>query len=106
MAGEHFETTCGTWRKGRLVAEYGYVRDTFAGIEHRNAIDGGLDYILVKPDPNYADDRGRSWVREREADDPPDAGSDDASRSPSQRCRAAFLGSAGSHGEHSVVHCV
>ena len=51
MAGEHFETTCGTWRKGRLVAEYGYVGDTFAGIEHRNAIDGGLDYILVKPDP-------------------------------------------------------
>jgi len=33
-------------------AEYGYLRDTFAGIEHRNAIDGGLSYTLVKPDPH------------------------------------------------------
>ena len=33
-------------------AEYGYLRDTFAGIEHRNAIDGGLAYVLVKPDPS------------------------------------------------------
>ena len=32
--------------------EYGDPRDTFAGIEHRNAIDGGLAYVLVKPDPN------------------------------------------------------
>src|SRR5262249_23995071 len=32
--------------------EYGYLRDTFAGIEDRNAIDGGLSYILVKPDPH------------------------------------------------------
>jgi putative salt-induced outer membrane protein len=32
--------------------EYGYLRDTFAGIEHRNAIDGGLSYMLVKPDPH------------------------------------------------------
>jgi putative salt-induced outer membrane protein len=31
--------------------EYGYLRDTFAGIEHRNGVDGGLSYILVKPDP-------------------------------------------------------
>ena len=32
--------------------EYGYLRDTFAGIEHRNTLDGGLAYILVKPDPH------------------------------------------------------
>jgi putative salt-induced outer membrane protein YdiY len=32
--------------------EYGYLRDTFAGIEHRNVIDGGLSYVLVRPDPH------------------------------------------------------
>jgi len=32
--------------------EYGYLRDTFAGIEDRNAIDGGLSYIVVKPEPH------------------------------------------------------
>jgi putative salt-induced outer membrane protein YdiY len=32
--------------------EYGYLRDTFSGIEHRNAIDGGLQYALVKREPH------------------------------------------------------
>lgn len=35
-----------------VFGEYGYLRDTFAGIEDRNTIDGGVSYILVKPEPH------------------------------------------------------
>jgi putative salt-induced outer membrane protein len=47
-------------------AEYGYLRDTFAGIEDRNAIDGGLSYILVKPDPHtLAIEGGLGYANEK-----------------------------------------
>jgi putative salt-induced outer membrane protein len=49
----------GAFRAARVLsdrasafAEYGYLRDKFAGIEHRNVIEGGISYILVKPEPH------------------------------------------------------
>jgi putative salt-induced outer membrane protein len=31
-----------------LFGQYGYLRDRFAGIEHRNSIDGGVAYLLLE----------------------------------------------------------
>jgi putative salt-induced outer membrane protein len=40
--------------KPRLAAygKYGYLRNTFAGIENRNSISGGLEYLVIQPEPH------------------------------------------------------
>lgn len=35
-----------------VYGQYDYLRDRFAGIEHRNVLTGGLDYLLVDQGPN------------------------------------------------------
>jgi putative salt-induced outer membrane protein len=68
----------GAFRAARTISdrlsafgEYGYLRDTFAGIEHRNAIDGGLAYILVKPDPQTLTiEGGLGYANEKRLVDP------------------------------------
>jgi putative salt-induced outer membrane protein YdiY len=36
----------------RLYGQYDYLRDTFAGIDHRNVVTGGLDYLLLDRAPH------------------------------------------------------
>jgi putative salt-induced outer membrane protein len=40
--------------KPRLAAygKYGYLRNTFAGIENRNSISGGVEYLVIQPEPH------------------------------------------------------
>jgi putative salt-induced outer membrane protein YdiY len=55
----------GSFRAARTIndrlsafGEYGYLRDTFSGIEHRNTVDGGVQYALVKRDPHLLNIEG------------------------------------------------
>lgn len=48
-----------------VFGEYGYLHDQFAGIEHRNTIDGGITYALVRPQPHQLDlDAGLGYAHE------------------------------------------
>jgi putative salt-induced outer membrane protein len=38
-----------------VFGQYGYLRDIFAGVEHRNVIDGGIQYALIRPNPHQLD---------------------------------------------------
>jgi putative salt-induced outer membrane protein len=62
-----------TFRAARSVTErlsafgqYGYLRDVFAGVEHRNTIDAGLQYALVRTGPHALDvDAGFGYANEQ-----------------------------------------
>jgi putative salt-induced outer membrane protein YdiY len=48
-----------------VFGEYGYLHDQFAGIDHRNTIDGGITYTLVRPQPHQLDlDAGLGYAHE------------------------------------------
>lgn len=38
-----------------VFGQYGYLRDTFAGVEHRNVIDAGVQYAVIRPNPHQLD---------------------------------------------------
>jgi putative salt-induced outer membrane protein len=38
-----------------VFGQYGYLRDTFAGVEHRNVIDAGVQYAAIRPNPHQLD---------------------------------------------------
>jgi len=48
-----------------VFAEYGYLHDSFAGIESRNAVEGGLVYAIVHPQPHQLElDAGIGYAHE------------------------------------------
>lgn len=38
-----------------VFGQYAYLRDIFAGVEHRNVIDAGIVYALIRPNPHQLD---------------------------------------------------
>jgi putative salt-induced outer membrane protein YdiY len=60
-----FRTTRTITDRLSVFGEYGYLHDQFAGIDHRNTIDGGITFALVRPQPHQLDlDVGLGYAHE------------------------------------------
>ncbi|HEY7449537.1 MAG TPA: DUF481 domain-containing protein [Vicinamibacterales bacterium] len=60
-----FRATRALNERWSVFGQYAYLRDTFAGIEHRNMIDGGVQYAAIRPSPHQLDlEAGLGWANE------------------------------------------
>jgi putative salt-induced outer membrane protein YdiY len=60
-----FRATRALNERWSVFGQYAYLRDTFAGIEHRNMIDGGVQYAAIRTSPHQLDlEAGIGWANE------------------------------------------